>query len=1016
MTLTQVWGALLLFIVCPLLGGLPLIAWITYALTQRSLATLGTGNISVSAAFYHGGRVVGILAVLSEALKGIAAVLLARSFFPSDPVWELVALIALVVGRYWFGKGAGTTNVVWGYVVHDPIAAGFVFLISGISFTILRERRQGRLSVLVIFPLMTALRHPLDQELIGAAIILSVVLGWIYTKLPDDLDLPSTSAQADTQSTFKFFRRDRAIRSLSDPLDARKVGQKAATLARLKRSGYPVPMGWVLSPGDDPEPLVELLKPTPKAPLIVRSSAVGEDSETASAAGQYESISSIIRREQLLPAISRCFASYNESGAVQYRRDRTLPDAAMSVLIQQQVRGVFSGVAFSRDPVTRQGDTVAIEALPGSASQVVSGQVTPESYQVIVPAIDVQPTTGSAKADWVLLDDHTFTVNGIGTVPLRLIQQVAFLTRHLEAQHQGIPQDIEWSYDGQQLWLLQARPITTLLPIWTRKIAAEVIPGLIHPLTWSINRPLTCGVWGDLFTLVLRDRARGLDFNETATLHYSHAYFNASLLGQLFRRMGLPPESLEFLTRGARFSKPPLQATLRNVPGLLRLASREWRLEKDFRHDHRRHFAPALAEFSQQPASDLSPVAILKRIDRLLNLLQTATYYSILAPLSAALRKAIFKVKDEQLDNSDTPEIAALRSLQELAQAAREVLERESGVNVSSSTSEAGDGSVERNRESGEAAEVGEAGEAAEARRRQNVSTPHSPLPTPLTLLAQTFEGQTILAQFDALMEQYGYLSEVGTDIAVPTWREDPQPVRSLFVQFCEHPPAIASPIDRQSGNVKRVQRRLALKGRVTEVYSRLLAELRWSFVALEQNWLESEKLVATGDIFFLELVEIRRLVERGEETHVRALVEQRRSQLEADRALEIVPFLVYGNDPPTPIMSVHNWQSSQQLRGIGASPGQAEGIVKVVRSLTALPEIDRDTILVVPYTDSGWAPLLARAGGLIAEVGGRLSHGAIVAREYRIPAVMDIHNATQLLQDGQRVRIDGQQGTVEIV
>jgi pyruvate,water dikinase len=83
---------------------------------------------------------------------------------------------------------------------------------------------------------------------------------------------------------------------------------------------------------------------------------------------------------------------------------------------------------------------------------------------------------------------------------------------------------------------------------------------------------------------------------------------------------------------------------------------------------------------------------------------------------------------------------------------------------------------------------------------------------------------------------------------------------------------------------------------------------------------------------------------------------------------------------------------------------------------LQAVPDIDRQTILVVPFTDSGWAPLLARAGGLIAEVGGRLSHGAIVAREYGIPAVMDIHNATQVLRDGQRVRIDGQLGVVEVL
>ncbi|NES82892.1 MAG: glycerol-3-phosphate acyltransferase, partial [Moorea sp. SIO2B7] len=110
MTLNQVLGFLLIVTVCPILGGLPLIAWITYVLTRRNLAQVGTGNISVSAAFYHGGNLVGVLAVLSEAGKGIAAVLLARHFFPSESAWELIALIMLVLGRYWIGKGAGTTN------------------------------------------------------------------------------------------------------------------------------------------------------------------------------------------------------------------------------------------------------------------------------------------------------------------------------------------------------------------------------------------------------------------------------------------------------------------------------------------------------------------------------------------------------------------------------------------------------------------------------------------------------------------------------------------------------------------------------------------------------------------------------------------------------------------------------------------------------------------------------------------------------------------------------------------
>ncbi len=965
----QVWGVLAIFILCPLLGGLPLIGWITYALTRRQLTRLGTGNISVSAAFYHGGTLVGILAVLSEAFKGIAAVLLARVFFPTGSAWELIALIALIMGRYWMGKGAGTTNVVWGYVVHDWRVAGLVFLIGGIGFTILRERELGRIGVLILFPLITALLHPQDSARIGAAIALAVLIGWIYRKIPDDLDLPAETGQAESQKVFRFFSGDRAIVSLDAQLDASKVGQKAATLSQLKQCGYPVPMGWVLPPGDDAESLINFLQPSSEAPLVVRSSAVGEDSEQASAAGQYETVLNVTNREQLRQAIARCQASYDRPSAVQYRKQRGLPEDAMAVLIQKQVEGVFSGVAFSRDPVIQQGNAVVIEALPGEAKQIVSGQVTPEQYRVFL----AEQVSVSEQSSWILPEGLKLEIEGEGDVPLRLIKQVAFLTRHLESQYHGIPQDIEWSYDGQTLWLLQSRPITTLLPIWTRKIAAEVIPGVIRPLTWSINRPLTCGVWGEIFTIVLGDRAHGLDFNETATLHYSRAYFNASLLGQIFRRMGLPPESLEFLTRGAKFSKPPLSSTVRNVPGLMRLLGRELGLQQDFKRDYQQRFHPALTQLAQQPVQNLPPSALLARIDLILELLKRATYYSILAPLSASLRQAVLRVKDTEIDNSHTPEVASLRAIASLAAEARQLL-------------------------------------------------PQGERDAVFEQLAASPQGRKMLQQFDQLLERYGYLSEVGTDIAVPTWREDPQAVRELFVQFFATEQSLGKnePQRRKERKGRKkggVQQRVDLKGRVTEVYSQLLAQLRWCFVALEQIWLQSGVLSQPGDIFFLEFDEVRRVVAGSDPALLKQLgqlVERRRSQFAEDSQLEPVPSLVYGNAPPASPASPAS--PAHLLQGIGASLGQVEGRVMVLRSLQVLPEIDRETILVVPYTDSGWAPLLARAGGLIAEVGGRLSHGAIVAREYGIPAVMDIHNATQLLQDGQWVRIDGQRGTVEIL
>lgn len=950
----ELWGIVIVFIVCPLLGALPVIAWLTQMMTGRQIAQIGTGNISVSSAFYHGGTLVGILAVSSEAIKGIAAVLLTRAFFGHESAWELVALIGLVIGRYSAGRGAGTTNVVWGFTVHDPLTAVFVFLMASASFTILRSRQLAKFGVLVLFPLIVALLHNEDPARIIAAVALAALLGWIYKNIPDDLNLSVEEAKLESQAAFKFFRGAQNILTLDDELDAALVGQKAARLAEIKRWGYSVPKGWIISLYDDPEPLIEMLQPSQLLPLVVRSSAVGEDSEQASAAGQYETVLNVTSKQQLREAIARTRASYDSQRAVQYRSDRGLFNAAMAVLIQQQVQGVYSGVAFTRDPITKQGDAIVIEALPGNATGVVSGRVTPEQYRAYVVETD---------------NFTSIQLEGQGNIPAALIKQVAYLSRHLEERYHGIPQDIEWTYDGQTLWVLQTRPVTTLLPIWTRKIAAEVIPGLIRPLTWSINRPLTCGVWGGIFALVLGERAVGLDFNQTATLLYSRSYFNASLLGEIFRRMGLPAESLEFLTRGAKMSKPPLNTTLRNLPGLLRLLVREFCLIMDFRWDNRRRFLPALSGLSQELVEDLEPVRLLTRIDDILELLRRATYYSILAPLSAALRQAIFRVKDGEIDNSRTPEVAALRAIQNLAVNARQVLPEFDPDKV-------------------------------------------------FEQLAQTPEGQEIVEEFDKLLQRYGYLSEVGTDIAVSTWKEEPQAVKQLFVQFMQ----TNEPPKRQEhqGNRKRgfVQRRVNLKGQVTEVYSRLLAELRWCFVALEGIWLKSGLLEQPGDIFFLQLEEVRRLVESFEPDFIEQLqdlVELRRTQLTQDSQLNPVPLLVYGNNPPAFPFRTEIPSPDQVLQGIPASPGQAEGRVKVLRNLQSIPEIDRDTILVVPYTDSGWAPVLVRAGGLIAEAGGRLSHGAIIAREYGIPAIMDVKSATWILQDGQRVRIDGYRGIVEI-
>ncbi|MBE9075738.1 glycerol-3-phosphate acyltransferase [Romeria aff. gracilis LEGE 07310] len=977
--MAQVYGALLIFIFCPILGGLPLSGWIVRGLTGKRLAQIGTGNVGVSAAFYHGGTAVGVISVVAEALKGIGAVAIAQYFFGADPVWPILALIALVMGRYWMGRGAGATNVTWGFIFYDPVIAGLTLLISLVSFTLFRLRHQGRLVPLILLPILTGLRYG-DGSRVLAVACLSGLLAWIYQQLSDDLDLPEQAGES--RRMFQFFRGGRALQPLSQKLRPEKVGTKAATLSQLTAWGYPVPPGYVLPAGDDPTLLVELINPLPSQPVVARSSAVGEDLLTASAAGQYLSILDLTSGEELEAAIAACFNAYNRPAARRYRRDRGLPEGGMSVLVQRQVPGVFSGVAFSRDPVAQAGNAVVIEALPGAATQVVSGQVTPERYRVSIDDRLIDP-----DQSWLPPAEQTPAIQGHGQVPANLLQQVAFLARHLEARYHGLPQDVEWSFDGEQLWVLQSRPITNLSPIWTRKIAAEVIPGVIPPLTWSINRPLTCGVWGQLFTLVLKQRAAGIDFEQTASLRYSRAYFNATLLGDLFRRMGLPPESLDFLTRGAGFSRPPLTATLRNLPGLLRLARQEWRLPQDFARADQQQFGPALARI--EAAGETSPQDWLQRVETILALLEQATYFNILAPLGLALRQALLKVDASELSSRSNPEVQSMTELSAIATQLRPLLSR--------------------------------------------LDSPPEPSSAWATLSEQP-EAQPVFEQVDRFLDRYGYLSEVATDISVPTWREAPHQVRALLVQMASGPDAEATVSADASSHsssdtsaqpvaarwkVRQVQTRLDLKGRVAEVYNRLLAALRACFIELEQGWLRQGKFQAEGDIFFLTRAEVQSLVTQPDWPAAQAEIAQRRAGRDRDAALAQVPYLVYGDSsgphPPTPDESLAALPSSS-LKGIGASPGLVEGTIRILTRLDMTAEVDRQTVLVVPYTDAGWVPLLARAGGLIAEVGGQLSHGAIVAREYGIPAVMDVTAATQSLTDGQRVRLDGWHGTIEIL
>ncbi len=741
--------------------------------------------------------------------------------------------------------------------------------------------------------------------------------------------------------------------SLQQNSSPQEIGYKAYRLNQLLNAGFPVSPGWVV-PIDWPDPI--RIPFGFQTTYAVRSSALGEDDEQQSAAGRYRTFLNVDTRQTLEEAVQQVRDSYGqEQGAV---------------LIQKMVQAQWSGVLFTRDPIEGQPFYI-LEGSPGIGG-VVSGKETPQQLRIA----HKEPTLPNEEA--------------LAFLPGEVVRQLLDYGQRIENLFDGLPQDIEWAWDGTKLWILQARPITNLLPMWTRKIASEVIPGAIRPLTWSINRPLTCGVWGELFTLVLQERAQGLDFEQTATLHRSHAYFNATLLGDIFRRMGLPEQGLAFLVRGEKFTRPPLKATVQNIPGLWQLIQKERKLIKQFKRDQRQQFIPLIRKLEKLRYEWMDPQELWQQSLEIQVVLARATFYNILGPLGFALRSKLFAIPDPWLREASNrlPEVASIKALSNLAKRARTLLGSE--------------------------------------------LTQEAVLPT----LQESPEGKALIQELETWLQYYGYLSEVGTDIAVPTWREKPQTLYDLFATLVvSEPIKPATTYDEvleeqpqtklEHWRLAQVAPRALLKGAIADVYARLLAHMRWILVHLEERWLKQGLLTKSGDIFFLEVSEIRQLTHDPDQFDPKPLIIDRRQQYDQDSQAHI-PALVYGNLLPeeaeleTVNVAVSGRRSREaegtQFQGIPGSPGTKEGTIQIVTSLQGEYTIDRETILVVPYTDAGWAPLLVQAGALISEVGGQLSHGAIVAREYGLPAVMNIAGATKKFQNGQRVRVDGTKGGVIVL
>lgn len=781
--------------------------------------------------------------------------------------------------------------------------------------------------------------------------------------------------------------------------DPGAVGGKAANLSRLLRLGYPVPPGFVIPPGlveAGPgrwEAPVRAALGRLRQPVAVRSSLVGEDDGRHSFAGQLETVLDVTGAREVGEAIARVAASVARPELEAYARaagpgaSESLRRRRLAVLVQEMAPARAAGVAFSSDPLTGRS-TVVIEAVPHVAEALVQGRLQPDRFLV-----DPRGTLIREIRD----PDRE------ATLPAGEVVELAALVRDVAASLGG-PQDVEWVWDGTRIHLVQARPITTLAGkrVYSRKLVGDMSPGPIKHLVWSTNTlGMVEGVFGQIFNRVLGENDH--DFRKILKRVRSRAYVDTTFVGDLLGEVGLPRNLFEAMARDEQVSRRirPTPTMLRRLPRLLLLVLEKSRVSGEVERILEER-GRALQALGARSWTDLDAPRLLDEMERLLDGHRQVQTCVVFGSMNMAIRVRLLK---------------------------RFVARRAPGVDPSRLLlGLRGTKSLEPNRALRALAR--EAGPLSPHQLSVLFSGEDRPI---RDALAGTPEGAALLDAMEAFLQQHGYLSANGTNFAEPAWAEETGPVWSALARLIRDgsrdPPdptplreeavrevlAHLGPLARMGfrRRLGRAVRYLGYREALSLVMTRDTFELRRLSLALGDRLARSGTVAAADDVFFLHFHELRDAVRsEGPPPDLRALVEARREEFLRDREAEL-PETILGEEIPGDLPAP---EDTDVLNGIGASAGQLRGRARVVRRITdAPPDLSSEDILVVPFSDVGWTPLFANVGGIVAECGGMLSHTAIVAREYGLPAAVGVRGALRLIQDGQVIALDGGSGRVHL-
>ncbi len=522
------------------------------------------------------------------------------------------------------------------------------------------------------------------------------------------------------------------------------------------------------------------------------------------------------------------------------------------------------------------------------------------------------------------------------------------------------------------MWWLQIRPITGIgdVRVFSNRISKEVLPGLIKPLVWSVNVPVVNRAWIRLFTEAIGDN--DLQPEDLAEVFAYRAYFNMGAIGDIFELMGMPRDSLESLLGlppGPEQPKmKPSRRTIMKTPRLAAFAvSRArygGRIDKTL---------PQLRRRFRQLDSDLTDMTdddLLSSVDQLMDVSSDAAYSNIVVPLLANLYTAVLR-----------------RRL-----ARRNIDLEQLDISVAGDHHTETDPNVELDR-----------------------------LAT--TIAAHGADSVATKDHLDVFLQRFGHFSDSGNDFSVATWAEHPELVLRLaaarggLVQRGER--ATWDDIATKLGPFTKATtdpiRRRALayqvrRDHVSSLYTYGYGLFRGYFRELGRRLAERGLLVEPDDIMFLSLDQVREAVAgRLSVDDARASVSGHKAALERVADLDM-PEVIYGDQfiPAAPSAP------DGRLAGVATSRGHYQGPIRVVNGIADFDKVQDGDVVAIPFSDVGWTPLFAKAGAVIAESGGMLSHSSIVAREYGIPCIVSVPGVMRL-DDGAIVTVDGYRGEVVV-